>query len=252
MTSPFDLSGKRAIVTGSTRGIGRAIAEAFLAAGAQVLVSSESVEDTETVSRELGQPGIAADVTIDGDLETLVDFALSEFDGIDILVCNAGITGKPGPFASVEMDDFDRVMALNLRSQVMLANLALPHIAAGGGGAAVLMSSISALRGNGAINAYALSKAGVSQLARNLAVEWGPRNVRVNAIAPGFIATDLSRPLLENEAFMARRMAMTPLRRPGQPEEVAVAAQFLASDAGSFVTGQTLVVDGGTVITDGS
>ncbi len=154
---------------------------------------------------------------IDAALAALVEGALAEMGGLDILVCNAGITGKPGPFAGIDMDDYDRVMALNLRSQVVLCNLALPHIAAAGGGAVVLISSISALRGNGAINAYALAKAGVSQLARNLAVEWGPRNVRVNAIAPGFIATDLSKPLLENAEFMARRMAMTPLRRPGQP-----------------------------------
>jgi len=252
LNSPFDLSGKRAIITGSTRGIGRAIAEAFVAAGAKVIISSEDVADTARVAAELGQSGLAADVTRDGDLEMLVSGALAELGGLDILVCNAGITGQPGPFAAVDMADFDRVIALNLRSQVVLANLALPHIASTGGGAALLMSSISALRGNGAINVYALSKAGVSQLARNLAVEWGPRNVRVNAVAPGFIATELSKPLLENEAFMERRMQMTPLRRPGEPHEIAAAAQFLASDAGSFVTGQTLVVDGGTVITDGS
>ena len=251
-TAPFDLAGKRAIVTGSTRGIGRAIAAALIEAGARVVISSESADDTAQVARELAQPGIPADVTDDAALAALVDGALEALGGLDILVCNAGITGVPGPFAAVDMDDFDRVMALNLRSQVVLAKLALPHIAATGGGAAVLMSSISALRGNGAINAYALSKAGVAQLARNLAVEWGPRNVRVNAIAPGFIATDLSKPLLENEEFMARRMQMTPLRRPGKPEEVAGAALFLASPAGAFVTGQTLVVDGGTVVTDGS
>ena len=252
MTTLFDLTGKRAIITGSTRGIGRAIADAMIVAGARVVISSEDESDTARVAAELGQPGHAADVTSEADLATLVQFAIDRLGGLDILVCNAGITGKPGPFASVDMDDFDRVMALNLRSQVVLCNLALPHIADNGGGAVVLMSSISALRGNGAINAYALSKAGVSQLARNLAVEWGPKNVRVNAIAPGFIATDLSRPLLEDEAFMGRRMAMTPLRRPGQPEEVAGAAVYLASPAGAFTTGQTITVDGGTVITDGS
>ena len=133
-----------------------------------------------------------------------------------------------------------------------MCNLALPHIAARGGGAVVLMASLSGLRGNGRINAYALSKAGVAQLARNLAVEWGARGVRVNAISPGFIATELSAPLLADAAFMARRMAMTPLRRPGTPQEVAGAAVFLASPAGAFVTGHNLVVDGGTLITDGS
>lgn len=252
MKDRFGLSGKNAIVTGSTRGIGRAIAEEFVAAGARVVISSESAEDTAAVAAELGQSGFSADVTDSDDLARLVEFALSALGGIDLLVCNAGITGKPGPFASVDMDDYDRVMALNLRSQVVLANLALPHIAERGGGAVVLMSSISALRGNGAINAYALSKAGVSQLARNLAVEWGPKNIRVNAIAPGLVATELAKPLLENEAFMSERMQMTPLRRPGKPEEIAGAARFLVSDAGGFVTGQTLVVDGGTLITDGS
>ena len=185
-------------------------------------------------------------------LADLVEGTLAHFGGIDILVCNAGITGQPGPFASIDMDDFDQVMAINLKSQVVLANLALPHIAVRGGGAVILMSSLSGLRGNGAINAYALSKAGVAQLARNLAVEWGPRGVRVNAISPGFIRTDLSAPLIANADFMSRRMAMTPLRRPGEVEEVAGVAVFLASPAGAFVTGHNLVVDGGTVITDGS
>jgi len=255
--SMFDLTGRCALVTGSTRGIGRAIAECFADAGARVVISSEDAGDTARVAAQLGQPGIACDVTDDGALAALVSGAVAALGGLDILVCNAGITGQPGPFANLAMDDYDRVMAVNLRSQVILCNLALPHLAerggaAGKGGAVVLMASLSALRGNANISAYALAKAGLAQLARNLAVEWGPRGVRVNAIAPGFIATDLSRPLLENEAFMARRMAMTPLRRPGTPEEVAGAAHFLCSDAGGFVTGQTIVVDGGTLITDGS
>jgi NAD(P)-dependent dehydrogenase (short-subunit alcohol dehydrogenase family) len=182
----------------------------------------------------------------------LAEFALGELGGIDVLVCNAGITGQPGPFAEIDMADYARVMAINLRSQVLLCNRLLPHMAESGGGSVILVSSIAGLRGNGRINAYALAKAGVAQLARNLAVEWGPHNIRVNALSPGFIATDLSRPLLDDAAFMARRMAMTPLRRPGTVEEVAGAALFLASSASGFVTGHNLVVDGGTIITDGS
>lgn len=251
MTSPFDLSGRVALITGSTRGIGRAIAEAMIAAGARVMISSEDPADTARVAGELSQPGISCDVSDDAALAALVEGTVAALGGLDILVCNAGITGRPGPFAKIDMADYAQVMAINLRSQVVLANLAFPHLAARAGNA-VFIASLSGLRGNGAINAYALAKAGVAQLARNLAVEWGPQGVRANAISPGFIATELSQPLLDNPAFMARRMAMTPLRRPGTPAEVAGAAVFLASAAGGFVTGHNLVVDGGTLITDGS
>ncbi|MDF8334010.1 SDR family NAD(P)-dependent oxidoreductase [Novosphingobium cyanobacteriorum] len=252
MTGLFDLSGKGAIVTGSTRGIGRAIAEALIASGAQVVISSEDAADTARVAAELGMPGVPCDVTDHAALERLVGEGEAALGGLDVLVGNAGITGQPGPFADLDMTDYARVMSINLTAQIVLCNHALPRIARRGGGAAVLISSLSGLRGNGRINAYALSKAGVAQLARNLAVEWGPQNVRVNAISPGFIATELSKPLLENADFMAHRMAMTPLRRPGTPAEVAGAAVFLASSAGAFVTGHNLVVDGGTLITDGS
>lgn len=252
MPGLFDLSGKVAIVTGSTRGIGRAIAEALIASGARVVISSEDAADTARVAADLAMPGIACDVSDDAALGRLVDFAIAECGRIDVLVCNAGITGTAGTFSDIDMDDYARVMGINLRSQVVLCNLALPHIAAGGGGAAVLVSSLSGLRGNGRINAYALAKAGVAQLARNLAVEWGPKAVRINALSPGFIATELSQPLLDDAAFMARRMGMTPLRRPGTPAEVAGAAVFLASPAGGFVNGHNLVVDGGTLIPDGS
>jgi NAD(P)-dependent dehydrogenase (short-subunit alcohol dehydrogenase family) len=248
----FDLTGRNAIVTGATRGIGLAIAEAFVAAGARVMISSEDPADAERVGGDLGQPAMACDVTDDAAQARLVAAAVEAFGGLDLLVCNAGITGRPGPFSTLDMDDYERVMAINLRSQVVLCNIALPHLAAAGGGSAILISSISGLRGNGTINTYALTKAANAQLARNLAVEWGPRNVRVNAISPGFIATDLSGPLLEDAEFMSRRMGMTPLRRPGRPEEIAGAAVFLASEAAGFVTGHNLVVDGGTLITDGS
>lgn len=250
-TPDFSLKGRTALITGSTRGIGLAIAQGMIAAGALVMISSEDEEDTARVSAEMGMPGIACDVADDAALKHLVDGTVAELGGLDILVCNAGITGRPGGFGTIDMADYARVMAINLRSQVVLTGLALPHVAQRQG-SAMLMSSLSGLRGNGAINAYALAKAGVAQLARNLAVEWGARGVRVNAISPGFIATDLSRPLLDNESFMARRMGMTPLRRPGTPQEVAGAAIFLASAAGGFVTGHNLVVDGGTLITDGS
>ncbi|NBC34995.1 SDR family oxidoreductase [Novosphingobium sp. FSY-8] len=256
MAGLFDLSGRVAIVTGSTRGIGRAIAQAMVEAGAQVVISSEDAADTAAAAAQMGQTGIACDVSDDAALAALVDGTVAAHGQIDIVVCNAGITGRPGRFADIDMDDYARVMAINLRSQVVLCNLARGHLAAsataGRGGNAVLIASLSGLRGNGAINAYALAKAGVAQLARNLAVEWGPQGMRANAISPGFIATELSAPLLADPAFMARRMGMTPLRRPGTPAEVASAAVFLASAAGGFVTGHNLVVDGGTLITDGS
>lgn len=248
----FDLTGKSAIVTGSTRGIGRAIAEGLIAQGARVMISSEDAADTQRVAAELVMPGCVCNVSDEAALVRLVATAVDQFGGFDVLVCNAGITGQPGPFASINMEDYDKVMGVNLRSQVVLSNLSLPHIAARGGGSVILVSSLSGLRGNGQINAYALAKAGVAQLARNLAVEWGAKGVRVNAISPGFIATELSGPSLADSGFMARRMSMTPLRRPGTPQEVAGAAVFLASDAGAFVTGHNLVVDGGTLITDGS
>jgi len=248
----FDLTGKVALVTGSTRGIGLAIARQLQAHGAHVVISSENPDDCERTGTELNALAIAADVRDDGQLAALVAGTVSHHGGIDIVVCNAGITGRPGPFATIDMNDYDAVLAINLRSQVVLCNLALPHIAARDGGAAILISSLSGLRGNAAINAYALAKAGVSQLARNLAVEWGPRNVRVNSVSPGFIRTELSAPLLANEAFMAKRMQMTPLRRPGEVDEIAGAVTFLASPAGAFVTGHNLVVDGGTIITDGN
>jgi NAD(P)-dependent dehydrogenase (short-subunit alcohol dehydrogenase family) len=244
----FSLAGKVAIITGSSRGIGRGIAEAFIAAGATVVVSSESVDDTAKAAAELGVTGIACDVSSAPDLEALVKGTLSAHGAIDILVCNAGITDKRGD-SSVE--DFDRVMAINLRSQVALTNLALPHIAHRKG-SVILIASISGIRGNASINAYALAKAGVAQLARNLAVQWGPKGVRTNAISPGLIRTGLIANLPQDGEFMQRRMQMTPLRRMGTVEEIGGTAVFLASKAGGFVNGHNLVVDGGTAITDGS
>lgn len=251
---PLCLSGRTAIVTGSTQGIGLGVARALAQAGARVVISSEDPQAVVAAASSLAQAGhdvhgIACDVADAAALATLVEGTVNRFGGLDILVCNAGITGEAG---SWDLEDFDRVMAVNLRSIVALTALALPHIAASGDGSVILMSSLSALRGNGAINAYALAKAGVAQLARNLAVQWGPKSVRVNALAPGLIATPLSEPLMADESFMARRLQMTPLRRVGSVADVAAACVFLASPASGFITGQQIAIDGGTSITDGS
>ena len=251
MIELFDLTGKVALVTGSTRGLGYAIAEAMIAHGATVIVSSENADDTATAAARLGATGIKCDVGNDADIASLVAQIVDRFGGLDILVSNAGIQG--GPSADpLDMTVFDRVIAVNLRSMVVLTKHALPHMAGRDGASVVLIASIAGLRGNARIEGYALAKAGVVQLARNLAVQWGPKGVRSNAIAPGLIETSFADGLMGDDAFMARRMQMTPLRRVGQPREIAGAAVFLAAPAGGFVNGQVIVVDGGTVITDGS
>ena len=249
----FDLSGKVAVVTGSSRGLGYAIAEAMIAHGATVIVSSENAADTAAAAAALGERAvpIPCEVSDDAAIKALVAQMVERFGGIDILVSNAGIQGAPSP-DPLDMTSFDRVIAINMRSMVVLTKHALPHMAGRDGASVILTASIAGLRGNARIDAYALAKAGVAQLARNIAVQWGPKGVRANAIAPGLIDTKLADHLKADAEFMKRRMQMTPLRRMGQPHEVAGAAVFLAAPAGGFVNGQVIVVDGGTVITDGS
>ncbi|HSG57564.1 MAG TPA: SDR family oxidoreductase, partial [Paracoccaceae bacterium] len=171
---------------------------------------------------------------------------------IDVLVCNAGIAGPPGPMHKLAEDDRRRLLAVNLEHPLILSSLIAPSMAARGGGSIVLMSSIAGMRGNAAIGMYGMTKAAVAQLARNLAVEWGPQGVRANAIAPGLIATDWAAAILADDSAAERRLGLTPLRRAGDPAEIAATALFLASQASSFITGQTIVADGGTLITDGN
>lgn len=251
----FDLGGKNAIVTGSSRGIGRAIAEALAAHGANVVISSRRQEACDAVAAGINaQPNgrakaFAANVGSREDLQALVSAARREFGPLDILVCNAASNPYHGPMAGISDGQFEKILRNNLLSSHWLASLVAPEMLTRASGSIILVSSIGGLRGSPVIGAYNISKAADFQLARNLAVEYGPRGVRVNCIAPGLIQTDFARALWEDERNLAKALAGTPMGRIGQPEEVAGAALFLASDASRYVTGQTLIVDGGATVT---
>lgn len=254
-SSLFSLTGKVALITGAHRGIGYAIAEEMGHAGARVAICSNEAEGVGAAAQRLRDEGIeaigvACDVGVDADLDRLVAETEHAFGSIDILVCNAGINPHFGPMAAVTDEEYDAIMHINLRSAVQLTNRVTPKMAERRDGVVILTSSLSGLRGNARIGVYALSKAALAQHARNLAVEFGPSNVRVNAISPGLIRTEFATPILGNEEGLKKRLEKTPLRRVGEAREIAGAAVFLASPAGAFVTGHNLVVDGGTLISD--
>jgi NAD(P)-dependent dehydrogenase (short-subunit alcohol dehydrogenase family) len=254
MTTPFDLTGKVAIITGSSRGIGRAVAESMASLGAKVVISSRKIEPCEEVASAIRQQGgqahaIACNISRKDEVEALVKGTAEHFGPADILVCNAAVNPAYGPLAKLTDEAFDKIMGANVKSNIWLTNLTIPGMAERGGGAVVIVSSIGGLRGTEVIGAYGISKAADFALARNLAVEWGPKNVRVNCIAPGLIKTDFAKALWENEEALALRNARTPLRRIGLPEEIGPIAAFLASPAASFITGEIIVADGGITIT---
>lgn len=249
----FELRGRVAIITGSSRGIGRVIAEEMARAGGRVVISSrkaDACEATAACIRKMGGDAIAIPCHI-GDksqVEALVTKTRIAFGRVDILVLNAATNPAYGPLADVSDEAFNKVMAINVRSQLWLSSLVLPEMAARKNGAVVFISSISGFRGSPNLGAYAMSKAAIMQATRSLAGEWGRHNVRVNCVAPGLVRTDFSRALMEDKKALASRLARTPLGRVGEPAEVAGAVMLLASDAGSFITGQCIVVDGGATI----
>jgi NAD(P)-dependent dehydrogenase (short-subunit alcohol dehydrogenase family) len=249
----FDLRDKVVIVTGSSRGIGKAIAWLFAKAGAKVVISSRDAQACEAVVRELKQQGheaiaLACHVGRKDQLRSLVDNTVSHWGKVDVLVCNAATNPVFGTLKDIDDGAFDKIMSTNVKSVLQLCNMICPLMAANGSGSVILMSSIAALRGNREIGAYGVSKAALAALTRNLAVEWGPQGIRVNAIAPGLVKTDFARALWEDPDRLKRAESRTPLRRIGEPNDIAGVALFLATQASAYVTGEMIVADGGETI----
>jgi len=254
MSKLFDLKGRTALITGSSRGIGRAIAERMAEAGARVVVSSRKLDACEEVVAGIRKAGgeaiaVACNISNKDELASLVDQSRKAFGKIDVLVCNAAVNPHYGTTQDIPDSAFEKVLDCNIRSNHWLCQMVIPEMAERGDGAVLIVSSIGGLKGSASLGTYGLSKAADMALARNLAVEWGPRNVRVNCIAPGLVRTDFARALWENPETYKQATQRYPLRRIGEPDEIAGTAIFLASQAGSFITGQTIVVDGGATIT---
>ena len=253
--SLFSMTGQVAVITGSSKGIGRAIAERMAEQGAKVVISSRKAGPCDEVAAALNAKfgagtaiSVPANISSKEQLKNLVDETNRQFGRIDVLVCNAASNPYYGPMAGIEDEQFRKIFDNNVLANHWLISFVAPQMIARKDGAIIIVSSIGGLRGTPVIGAYGISKAADMQLARNLAHEYGPHNVRVNCIAPGLIKTDFAKALWEDPDNLKKRTATTPLRRIGEPDEIAGAAVFLASKAGSFVTGQSIVVDGGVTI----
>jgi NAD(P)-dependent dehydrogenase (short-subunit alcohol dehydrogenase family) len=253
--SLFSLDGKVAVITGSSRGIGKAIAQRMAEHGARVVISSRKAEPCQQVADAINAKhgagraiSIPANISRKEELKNLVDQTSKQLGRIDVLVCNAASNPYYGPQAGIEDEQFRKILDNNIVANHWLISFAVPQMIERRDGSIIIVSSIGGLRGSPIIGAYCISKAADMQLARNLAVEYGPHNVRVNCIAPGLIKTDFAKALWEDPELLKKRNATTPLRRIGEPDEIAGAAVYLASPASSFMTGQSLVIDGGVTI----
>ena len=247
----FDLTGKVAIITGSSRGIGRAIAEAMAAQGAKVVISSRKAEACQEVADAINadHPGAAivvpASISSKDALQELVDETRKQFGRIDILVCNAASNPYYGPMGGISDDQFRKILDNNVIANHWLIQMVAPEMLERGEGSIIIVSSIGGLTSSATIGAYNISKAADFQLARNLAAEFGPSGVRVNCIAPGLVRTDFAKALWENPDTLKVVTRHTPMRRIGEPHEIAGAVAYLGSDSSTFMPGQTIVIDGG-------
>jgi len=255
--SLFDLSGKSALITGSSKGIGRSIAHELARQGADVVISSRKAEVCQAVADEInadldGKGGraivVPANISHKEELERLVAETRAELGKIDILICNAAVNPYYGPMKDMPDSAFEKILGVNIQSNHWLIHMVLPEMVERRDGSVIIVSSIGGLRGNAVLGGYCISKAADLQMVRNLAVEYGPDNIRFNAISPGLVRTDFARALWENPEILDKRTEGDPLRRIGEPREIAGAAVYLASTAGSFTTGQNIVVDGGATI----
>ncbi len=252
MSSLFDLNGKTAIITGSSRGIGKAIAHRLAEHGANVVISSRKADACEAAAKEINEAvgrkaaiAIPANIAVKEALQNLVDETQRAFGQIDILVCNAASNPYFGPMGDISDEQFTKILQNNIVSNHWLIHMVAPQMRERKDGSIVIISSIGGLKGSAVLGAYGISKSADMQLARNLALEFGTDNVRVNTIAPGLVKTDFAKALWDNPAILKTYTEHSCLKRIGQPDEIAGMAVFLASKAGAFTTGQTFVIDGG-------
>ena len=253
--SLFNLKNKSILITGSSRGIGKSIAHQCALHGANVIISSRKLDACEKTANEINSEvgnevafPIAANISDESQLDLLVESTRKQLGKIDVLICNAATNPFMGSMLDMPSEKFDKVMNNNIKSNQVLCNLVLPEMIDRNDGAIIIISSIAAIKGSPILGAYNISKAADVMIVKNIAAEFGNKNIRANSIAPGLIKTDFAKALWENPDILKAVLSTTPMQRIGEPNEIAGVAVMLASDAGNYINGQTIVVDGGTTI----
>jgi NAD(P)-dependent dehydrogenase (short-subunit alcohol dehydrogenase family) len=253
--SLFNLKNKSILITGSSRGIGKSIAHQCALHGANVIISSRKLDACEKTANEINNEvgnevafPIVANISDESQLDLLVESTRKKLGKIDVLICNAATNPFMGSMLDMPSEKFDKVMNNNIKSNQVLCNLVLPEMIDRNDGAIIIISSIAAIKGSPILGAYNISKAADVMIVKNIAAEFGNKNIRANSIAPGLIKTDFAKALWENPDILKAVLSTTPMQRIGEPNEIAGVAVMLASDAGNYINGQTIVVDGGTTI----